>query len=510
MSNIQNQITRHENQNDGNTINSTLNSSANQENNMDLVQIKKNLKYLIRGIKHKDLSPEGVIAAVNVENQNKYLAALTKEQVTELVLETLSECLSNELTSDDLKDSDITYSVYYPGIVDTVVDSNQSVLFLEKQGGQLVTLRNYKHNGLIHIAPNQNFLQWMLPRLEKVKQYFYEDTDLILYQDLVNKLKCVSEMPTEEHYSFLAIWIMTSYLWDLVDYLPILYFYAVAARGKTRTGKFLTHSGFHGNHVITVREAHLIRLANDDKATLFFDMSDLEKHIKRNASEDILLNRYERGGCVIRIAKNSGKFYDKIFYQVYGPTIIAANEPINDILETRAIQIIMPESIRDFDESVTPDNCLEWRERLVAFRARNIDRTLPHVTKPVHGRLGDIMRPLRQVIHLLAIQEEWFLNLVKEVAEDRKVSFHDIKEVEVLRAILEARNSVQNGRLLHRDTLLFVNKERQKKDWFNPITLGRIVVRLGFKSCTTGSHRGIHWDEQILKKLCNRYGVKFE
>lgn len=69
-----------------------------------------------------------------------------------------------------------------------------------------------------------------------------------------------------------------------------------------------------------------------------------------------------------------GSVDDTTYYRVYGPTIVATNEVVNEILATRAIQIVMPQSSRSFDDDLDEGAVLSYRERLVAFRARWIDR----------------------------------------------------------------------------------------------------------------------------------------
>ena len=72
---------------------------------------------------------------------------------------------------------------------------------------------------------------------------------------------------------------------------------------------------------------------------------------------------------------------------------MATNKEINDILETRSIQIVMPETEKIFENDVLEINGLPFRERLVAMRTRWLNNQLPEVGKPVSGRLGDNANP---------------------------------------------------------------------------------------------------------------------
>jgi hypothetical protein len=107
---------------------------------------------------------------------------------------------------------------------------------------------------------------------------------------------------------------------------------------------------------------------------------DLWKKVERGNVDDIMLHRFERGGKVPRILDpDKGPFKDTTWFDIYGPTIIATNKTINEILETRSIQIVMPETSRIFEDDVKELDALPFRERLVAFRARWIDQQLPTV-----------------------------------------------------------------------------------------------------------------------------------
>ena len=160
------------------------------------------------------------------------------------------------------------------------------------------------------------------------------------------------------------------------------------------------HVAFRGLHVESLRDAYLVRVAENLKSALFIDVIDLWKKAEKAGSDDIILQRFEKGAVVPRVLyPEKGPHRDTVYYDIYGPTIIATNEKVSEILATRAIQIIMPESDREFADDVRPENALELRERLTAFRARNLNSLLPEATKPCRGRLGDILRPLRQTVN---------------------------------------------------------------------------------------------------------------
>jgi len=104
------------------------------------------------------------------------------------------------------------------------------------------------------------------------------------------------------------------------------------------------------------------------------------KKAEKSGSEDILLHRYEKGAVVARVLyPEKGAFKDTIYYEIFGPTIIATNENIHKILETRAIPIKMPQARRQFENEVKPENSRELKERLIAFKAKHQNESLANI-----------------------------------------------------------------------------------------------------------------------------------
>jgi hypothetical protein len=271
----------------------------------------------------------------------------------------------------------------------------------------------------------------------------------------------------------------------------------------------MTYVSWRGVILTTVNEPHIIRLATHHRATLFFDIMDLWKKVERGNADDIMLHRFERGGKVPRIlAPEKGPFKDTTWYDICGPTIIATNKTIHEILETRSIQIVMPETTRIFENDVKELDALPFRERLVAFRARWFDRQLPTVTKPVVGRLGDILKPIRQIVNLVGHDESWFLGFAKQVDELRRKDGLDSDDAKVINAIVQSIDLVDNGHLLHKFILNEINCDRPDRYHMSPHRLGRITKRLGFEKYNSGDARGIYINADLLNRLCQRYGIR--
>ncbi len=403
------------------------------------------------------------------------------------------------------------YSAWFDGLVDIVLEDDGKHVFLVKDDGVLVTKDKHETSETILIPPKADKIIWNVSSVSRVIEHYTSDNDVQLFDDLVKYHKTISELPSESHYKYIAAWVMHTYLFDNCEYSPINWLYAIPERGKSRTGKGCIYVAWRGIHVITLKEAHIIRLATDQRATIFFDIMDLWKRVAKSDAEDIMLARFERGAQVSRVLyPEKGAFEDTVYYDVYGPTIIATNETIGAIMQTRAVQIIMPESSRSFDDDVKPEMGLSFRERLVAFRARWMDKPLPQADKPIRGRLGDILRPIRQIIKIISSDETWFMDFAKHIDENRKSEGIDSQDAIVVSAIIQALPSVKHNHLLHKDTLEIINRHRPEQFRMSPHSLGRITTRLGFERYSSGDGRGIKLNEVLLTQLCIRYGIAWK
>jgi hypothetical protein len=403
------------------------------------------------------------------------------------------------------------YSAWFDGLVDIVHEDDGENVFLVKDDGVLMTKDKHETSEAILIPPKVDKIIWNVSSVSKVIEHYANDNDLQLFEDLVEYHKTISELPSENHYKYIAAWVMHTYLFDNCEYSPVNWLYAIPERGKSRTGKACIYVAWRGIHVITLKEAHIIRLATDQRATIFFDIMDFWKRVAKSDTEDIMLARFERGAQVPRVLyPEKGAFEDTVHYDVYGPTIIATNETIGSIMQTRAVQIIMPESSRNFDDDVKPEMGLSFRERLVAFRARWMDKSLPQADKPTRGRLGDILRPIRQIIKVISSDETWFMDFVGHIEENRKSEGIDSQDAIVVSAIVQALPSVKHNHLLHKDTLDIINRHRPEQFRMSPHSLGRITTRLGFERYSSGDGRGIKLNGELLAQLCIRYGIEWK
>lgn len=322
--------------------------------------------------------------------------------------------------------NDSAQSAYFPGLVDICRNDDGQLVYAIVKNGELIFAPEHSSETETFTIPAQKHFKFTIPRAAEVLRYFNQE-DNNLYDDLLHYLKRFSALDHEQ-WAIVAHYVLLTYLHDHpnIDYCAYLLFYAVPERGKSRTGKSVTYVAFRGIHLVELRQATLFRFSERMHGTMFLDLLDVSKKAEKSDCSDILLLRAEKGVPCCRVSHPElGAFDDTEYFDIYGPTIIASNEQLHKILETRCLPIIMPNRPGDY-ENPRPEFGLEQKERLTAFRAKHLTATFPDIAiiDGIAGRLWDITKPLFYINSLLPIDanilKESILAIAGEKDETRK------------------------------------------------------------------------------------------
>ncbi len=392
-------------------------------------------------------------------------------------------------------------------------DPKPEIKFMVLENGKVKTCESKTDGPTEFVPPGRDHMPYALPNAVKVEEYIEDDNDKKLFLDLVAFFKNASELPTENHYNLVAWWSMHTYLYDRFEYSPILAFIGAPERGKSRCGRAITSIAYRGIETETVREACLFRWSQNLGATIFLDVMDLDKKADRSNSMDILLKRYEAGAVVGRVLyPDRGPFEDMVYFDIYGPTIIATNVPIHYILDSRCLPILMPVAKRKKWPSIDQVEISILKNRLVAFRARHMVSSLPEFEKPMAGRLGDIFQPIGQIMKMVSPDyEPQFRGVMEFIFEERQANKSQAPEAKVLMAIELAQKNIQPGidsnYLLVSDIAEAYNNGIPPAKQKSPDSLGRVVASLGFKRHRTKAGRFFVIDNTLLKILNEQWGL---
>lgn len=406
-----------------------------------------------------------------------------------------------------------TLSASFPGLVDLVVDDGGNVAYLVKNEQSLEVATVWDIDGVLYSPPGKEQLPFVLPSANEVISWYKADNDKKLFEDVLSYLKRFSYLP-DNQWLLVACKVFLTYLQDHPDihYLPMIYFYAVPERGKSRTGKSIVYVSYRGIHTIELREANLFRFSQNLKATIFFDLMDLWKKAEKNGAEDILLLRYEKGAQVSRVIyPEKGAFKDTVYYDIYGPTLIATNEPVHKILESRCISITMPNRPGNY-ENPTPEKAQELKGRLTAWRAREMNRPLPEINtiEGLGGRLWDISKSLLQICKLVYPQGfDELKGALLEVAgtriEDKKQSIEG-KIIAILHTLSPKEDS--EWVIKTSDIIAELNRNKSDTQKLTPQYVGKKLKAMGIRT------RHVHgMSECVLKisefnTLLSQYGIE--
>jgi hypothetical protein len=330
-------------------------------------------------------------------------------------------------------------SAYFPGLVDVCSNDDGQLVYVILKDGELILTPEHSTETDSFSIPDKIHFQFTIPRAAEVLRYFAQE-DHALYEDVIFYLKRFSALD-DEQWAIVAHFVFLTYLHDHpgIDYCPYLLFNAVPERGKSRNGKSISNVAFRGIHLVELREATIFRYSEYFHGTFFFDLMDISKKAERGNCEDILLLRAEKGAKCCRIRNpDEGPFNDMKYYDIYGPTIISSNEPLQHILETRCLPITMPNRPGNY-ENPRPEMALELKERLTAWRAKHLTKTFPDMEpiEGISGRLWDIAKPMFFVNSLLPVDSRILSESMLAIASEKEESRKDTVEGRLVAIIKE-------------------------------------------------------------------------
>jgi hypothetical protein len=290
--------------------------------------------------------------------------------------------------------------------------------------------------------------------------------------------------------------------------------FAAPERGKSRAGRCLTYICFRGLHLIDLREANIIRYADHQHAMLFFDLKDIMKKAAMTNCEDLLLLRYEKGAKAGRVLfPDQGPFQDMKHFDIYGPTLIASNQPPDHILGSRCVSINMPNKPGAY-ANPKPQDGLELKERMTAFRAAHLNESLTDIDPlpGLEGRLWDITKPLFQMCLLahpesLGLLHKTILGVAGEQTESRKQTYEG-RIVGIIKELSD-RNGLNGQSSWHIDTADITRTYNSNLNPQHQVSAQFIGVKVKSLSLTTRKVKGfsqVLLDQEGFRKLLTQYG----
>lgn len=463
------------------------------------------------------------ISAATLDNYKDLLLDILKVDdsvIKEAHLAALAKKISvpKQILSDALEEMDREINgeikAVFPELIDLVRTDDNKIAYLVLKDGVPAILDQWKTaDGQTFVPPEENLIPFKVGAATKVMEHYHHDNDRAVVVDTFAYLKRFSYLPDAE-WVVIAMSVLLSYLQSHpeVRYIPVIYFYAVAERGKSRTAKSMLSIMYRGTHLIDFRIANILRYADRFNASMFFDCTDIWRTAGKGDGEDFLLGRFEKGTSVVRVLHpEKGPFRDQVKFEVFGSTIVATNEPANTTFESRCLMITMPNKPGDYEDS-TPEGGVALKERLIAFRARNMTRTLPKVEKnqEITGRLRDISRPLFQMCSLFYPEgTEPMKNLLIEMVGKKVEVKKGTLEGKIIKAISEIVNfdGVSEVTFRFDEITKRVNFGIPELQKYSTQKLGRVVESLSIKTKTIQGYSHVTIGQHELEELEMQYGL---
>ncbi len=413
--------------------------------------------------------------------------------------------------------NDNALSAYFPGLVDVCINDDGQLVYMVLKDGKLIVVQEYVTETESFSIPDKIHFQFTIPRAAEVMRYFTQDDDN-LYNDLLSYLKRFSALD-DEQWAIVAHYVFLTYLHDNphIDYCGYILFYAVPERGKSRTGKSLTYVAFRGIHLVELREATIFRYSQNLHGTLFFDIQDVSKKAEHSGCGDILLTRAEKGGKCCRVMyPGEGPFNDTVYYDIYGPTIIASNEELHKILETRCLPIIMPNRPGNY-ENPRPELGLELKERLTAWRAKHLLASFADLEpiEGISGRLWDITKPMFFVNSLLPVDRQILEDSILSIAGEKDETRKDTLEGRLVAVIKEITDEDRlyrfvEWRIRTSDIRDRFNQGRTPDRHVSPQWIGKRLKSMSLRNRSVHGYSEIVMTPSEYAMLLKQYGYTTE
>jgi Domain of unknown function (DUF3854) len=215
---------------------------------------------------------------------------------------------------------------------------------LEKKAHKAREAKRDKKELEIEIAPEK--------KEEKIPQ------DLIanawLTHDLVtavsNFIKRFVFIKDGRKYQLIAVWILATYVYQVFDYMPILWITSPTRRsGKTRLLELLTQLASKPSGIqINPTEAIIFRLTDRGSTLLLDEVEKLRTKDRdtHGAVMAVLNSGFQRGATVARVQKTKDGTLSEVEYNTYGPKVIAGISNVTDTIADRSLMIKMIRRVR--------------------------------------------------------------------------------------------------------------------------------------------------------------------
>jgi hypothetical protein len=311
----------------------------------------------------------------------------------------------------------------------------------------------------------------------------------------------------QEGYDILTAWVLASWVPEKWRAVPYLFFYGSAGSGKTWALEILASIGFRPFLAASITVASLFRICDYYNLTLFLD--ETETYLMKDSRDimNLLNSGYRKGFKAVRTEDTKDGYKIRSF-NTFGFKALSGTKELIDTLRSRCIIFNMSEATRDIKTRIDHEEAEKLRRKLLAYRFKMLSQKHSEETseavESLKGRLRELFEPLISVAPPTAkasiIAEAQKIEQL--IREEQRAS----PEAIVFRAIVKAyeEKPAENKVSIRRITEVF-NEGLSVEEWKNPIAVGIICGRLGFKKSMKDKQRAIFWNQELAERLARKY-----
>jgi len=344
-----------------------------------------------------------------------------------------------------------------------------------------------------------------------------------LLEDIVELLKKYIDLKEDEReYTFVALWIVGTYLLPVWNSYPYLSISGAKRSGKSKLLKFLEMLAFNALFSTNISTASLYRLVQSLRCTLLVDEAELlSSPEKRTELRNILNSGYKKYGYVFRTVKVRGDVIVPAKFEVFSPKAFVTYEGLEDVTEDRSVNIVMR---RTLDRSIANSEIYEddpvWEEirgKLYVFalfywkKIKEIYENLPEIDM-LESRFRELWKPILALAKFFGddVYEQMAGLAVKKTKERIVEDAVEAREASLIRVLLEL--VTEDGWYKVSEITEKLREYEEDGKWVTSRWVGRTLSRkFGFKDVRRGPGRGRPTERYItvekLHELAKEYGV---
>lgn len=229
-------------------------------------------------------------------------------------------------------------------------------------------------------VPNDQYIQeadnrWSLASL---KAFLDGDTSSPSSKELFDEIRAVYvkyvEFADEIYYDIMALYVMYTYVYRLLESTGYIHFNGTAASGKSRNLQILNILAFNTIWASSMSAAALFRKLAGSPGTTCVDESEGFEGERGEELRRILNAGYRDGSIVTRAEKGPNDRWVTATYNTFGPKALASISALEPVIQSRSLIVAMRPAIRELPDFQNKDpQWITLRDKLYLWTMENTE-----------------------------------------------------------------------------------------------------------------------------------------